>query len=152
MSGHRAFRATRDGAVLSVDEPACNHNGGHIAFGPDGYLWIGFGDGGGANDMFNHGQNLDSLLATMVRIDPQGLRRERPTPSPPTTRLSTAGPGLRFGPTAPAIRGGSRSTQATGDLWIADVGQNEWEEIHVLLGRRRMGTRLQPGMALVRGQ
>ena len=130
MSGHRV-QGDQGRTVLSVEQPACNHNGGHIAFGPDGNLWIGLGDGGGANDMFNHGQNLDSLLATMVRIDPQ------------------ANGGANYGIPAdnPFVNGGARPEiwaygarnpwrfsfdRATGDLWIADVGQNDWEEIHVL--------------------
>ena len=130
MSGHRV-QGDRGRAVLSVNEPACNHNGGHIAFGPEGYLWLGFGDGGGANDMFNHGQNLDSLLATMVRIDPE----------------ATGESGYAIPADNPFVNGGAQPEiwaygarnpwrfsfdRATGDLWIADVGQNDWEEIHVL--------------------
>ena len=64
-------RGDQGRTVLSANQPACNHNGGHITFGPDGYLWIGFGDGGGRDDMFSHGQNLNSLLGTIVRIDPE---------------------------------------------------------------------------------
>ena len=71
-------RGDQGQTVLSADQPACNHNGGHIALGPDGYLWIGLGDGGGANDMFNHGQNLDSLLATILRINPEAESSQTP--------------------------------------------------------------------------
>ncbi len=130
MSGHRA-QSDQGRAVLSVDEPACNHNGGHIAFGPDGYLWIGFGDGGGANDMFNHGQNLDSLLATMVRIDPQAFGES-------AYSIPADNPFVDGGARPEIWAYGARNPwrfsfdQATGDLWFADVGQNEWEEIHVL--------------------
>ncbi len=130
MSGH-SVQGDQGRTVLSVAQPACNHNGGHIAFGPDGNLWIGLGDGGGANDMFNHGQNLDSLLATMVRIDPGasgGADYAIPSDNP------FAGGGGRpeiwvYGARNPwrfSFDGDS------GDLWIADVGQNDWEEIHVL--------------------
>lgn len=130
MSGHRA-QSDQGRAVLSVDEPACNHNGGHIAFGPDGYLWIGFGDGGGANDMFNHGQNLDSLLATMVRIDPEASDEGGYT-IPEDNPFGDGG--ARPEIWAYGARNPWRFSfdRATGDLWIADVGQNEWEEIHVL--------------------
>ena len=130
MSGHRV-QGDQGRRVLSVDEPACNHNGGHIAFAPDGYLWIGFGDGGGANDMFNHGQNLDSLLATMVRIDPQASDESGYT-------IPADNPFVDGGARAEIWAYGARNPwrfsfdTATGDLWIADVGQNEWEEIHVL--------------------
>lgn len=130
MSGHWV-RGEEGRTVLSVDQPFCNHNGGHITFGPDGYLWVGFGDGGGANDQFGHGQNLDSLLATMVRIDPE----------------ATGEAGYSIPGDNPFADGGGRPEiwvygarnpwrfsfdRATDDLWIADVGQNEWEEIHVL--------------------
>ncbi|WP_420437224.1 PQQ-dependent sugar dehydrogenase [Candidatus Poriferisodalis sp.] len=117
--------------LLALDQPACNHNGGDLAFGPDGNLWAGFGDGGGANDRFGHGQDSSTLLGTMVRINPD--------PS------SGRGYGIPAGNPF-ASRGGAPEVWAygarnpwrfsfdrlTGDLWIADVGQNRIEEIHVL--------------------
>ncbi|WP_419847714.1 PQQ-dependent sugar dehydrogenase [Candidatus Poriferisocius sp.] len=117
--------------VLSVDQPACNHNGGHIAFGPDGYLWIGFGDGGGRDDMFNQGQNLNTLLATMLRIDPEANGNS-------AYSIPTDNPFADGGGRAEIWHYGARNPwrfsfdRTTDDLWIADVGQNEWEEIHVL--------------------
>ncbi len=117
--------------VLDVDQPACNHNGGHIAFGPDGYLWIGFGDGGGRDDMFNQGQNLDTLLATMIRIDPEADGNA-------DYSIPADNPFADGGGRAEIWHYGARNPwrfsfdRTTGDLWIADVGQNEWEEIHVL--------------------
>ena len=130
MSGQRV-RGDQGRVVLSVDQPFCNHNGGHIAFGPDGYLWLGFGDGGGANDQFGHGQNLDSLLATIVRIDPE--------PDDEADYAVPSGNPFAAGGARPEIWAyGARNPwrfsfdRATGDLWIADVGQNDWEEIHVL--------------------
>ncbi|MYB09894.1 MAG: PQQ-dependent sugar dehydrogenase [Acidimicrobiia bacterium] len=117
--------------VLSVDEPACNHNGGHIVVGPDGYLWIGFGDGGGRDDMFNQGQDLDTLLATMVRIDSKsdgGSAYSIPADNPFADGVGRAEI-WHYGARNPWRFSFDR---ATGDLWIADVGQNTWEEIHVL--------------------
>ena len=117
--------------VLRADQPACNHNGGHIAFGPDGYLWIGFGDGGGRDDMFNQGQNLDTLLATMVRIDPEA-------DGDSAYSIPADNPFANGGGRAEIWAYGARNPwrfsfdRDTGDLWIADVGQNTWEEIHVL--------------------
>lgn len=117
--------------VLRADQPACNHNGGHIAFGPDGYLWIGFGDGGGRDDMFNQGQNLDTLLATMVRIDPEAGGDS-------AYSIPADNPFASGGGRAEIWAYGARNPwrfsfdRTTDDLWIADVGQNEWEEIHVL--------------------
>jgi glucose/arabinose dehydrogenase len=58
--------------VLRIDQPAANHNGGNLVFGPDGYLWVGTGDGGGANDRFGNGQNPQSLLGKMLRLDVTG--------------------------------------------------------------------------------
>ncbi|MCY4036117.1 MAG: PQQ-dependent sugar dehydrogenase [bacterium] len=117
--------------VLSVKQPFCNHNGGHIAVGPDGHLWAGFGDGGGANDQFGHGQNLDSLLGAMVRIDPETGREG-------TYVIPLDNPFVGGRERAEIWAYGARNPwrfsfdRITGDLWIADVGQNEWEEIHVL--------------------
>ena len=117
--------------VLDADQPACNHNGGHIAFGPDGYLWIGFGDGGGRDDMFNQGQNLDTLLAAMVRIDPEA-------DGDSDYSIPADNPFADGGGRAEIWHYGARNPwrfsfdRTTGDLWIADVGQNEWEEVHVL--------------------
>ena len=130
MSGQWA-RGDQGRTVLSADQPACNHNGGHIAFGPDGYLWIGFGDGGGRDDMFNHGQNLDTLLATLVRIEPEA-DDEADYAIPPDNPFAD-GEGRPeiwvYGARNPWRFSFDRTTD---DLWIADVGQNTWEEIHVL--------------------
>lgn len=117
--------------LLSASQPACNHNGGHIAVGPDGYLWIAFGDGGGRDDMFNQGQDLDTLLAAMVRIDPKADGSS-------AYSIPTDNPFARGGGRAEIWHYGARNPwrfsfdRATDDLWIADVGQNTWEEIHVL--------------------
>ena len=117
--------------LMRVSQPACNHNGGHIAVGPDGFLWIGFGDGGGRDDMFNQGQDLDTLLATMVRIDPEADGGS-------AYSIPTDNPFADGGGRAEIWHYGARNPwrfsfdRATGDLWIADVGQNTWEEIHVL--------------------
>ena len=117
--------------LLALDQPACNHNGGELTFGPDGNLWAGFGDGGGANDRFGHGQDPHTLLGTMVRVDPD----------PPSGRGYgiPAGNPYASGGGAPEVWAyGARNPwrfsfdRLTGDLWIADVGQNRIEEIHVL--------------------
>ena len=130
MSGQRV-RGDQGRMVMSVDQPLCNHNGGHIAFGPDGNLWLGFGDGGGANDQLGHGQNLDSLLATMVRIDPEVSDESGYTiPADNPFTDGEARPEIwAYGARNPWRFSFDR---ATGDLWIADVGQNDWEEVHVL--------------------
>ena len=117
--------------VLSANQPACNHNGGHITFGPDGYLWIGLGDGGGRDDMFNQGQDLDTLLAAMLRIDPEAT-------GDAAYAIPADNPFVNGGGRAEIWAYGARNPwrfsfdRDTDDLWIADVGQNTWEEIHVL--------------------
>jgi glucose/arabinose dehydrogenase len=60
--------------ILRLEQPAGNHNGGHLAFGPDGYLYIGTGDGGAANDRFGNGQNGRTLLAAILRLDVDGAQ------------------------------------------------------------------------------
>ncbi|MCC6177537.1 MAG: PQQ-dependent sugar dehydrogenase [Chloroflexi bacterium] len=116
--------------VLWLDQPAQNHNGGMLLFGPDDYLWIGTGDGGGSGDRFQNAQNRQSLLGKMLRIDvdsgdPYGIPPDNPYVGATDTRPEIWGSGLR-NPWRYSF------DRATGDLWIADVGQNAWEEIDVL--------------------
>ena len=116
--------------LLALDQPACNHNGGDLTFGPDGNLWIGFGDGGGADDVYGQGQDRDTLLGAVLRIDPD----------PPSGRGYGIPAGNPFpSGSAPEVWAyGARNPwrfsfdRLTGDLWIADVGQNRIEEIGVL--------------------
>jgi glucose/sorbosone dehydrogenase len=126
----------RWGAVSTeIVQPFANHNGGHIAFGPDGYLYIGMGDGGSANDPQNNAQNATSLLGKMLRID---VNVPSSDPNgyvvPPTNRWVNDSivrheiwaAGLRnpwkFSFDPPALGG-------YGSLIIGDVGQSDWEEI-----------------------
>jgi glucose/arabinose dehydrogenase len=120
--------------ILSIDNPAPNHNGGMIAFGSDGYLYIGTGDGGGAGDPFQNGQNTFSYLGKLLRIDvdaPQAARKPgRPYGVPednPFVRLSAYRPEIW----ALGLRNPWRFAfdPANGDLFIADVGQDAWEEV-----------------------
>jgi glucose/arabinose dehydrogenase len=114
--------------LLRLDQPAANHNGGNLVFGPDGYLWIGTGDGGGAGDRFNQGQNPRTLLGAMLRIDVSG---ESGYSIPPDNPYAAGGDG------APEVWAyGLRNPwrysfdRETGDLWLADVGQGAWEEVN----------------------
>lgn len=115
--------------VLRVDQPFGNHNGGHLAFGPDGYLYAGLGDGGSAGDPFGNAQSLDSLLGKMLRIDPRpedGRPYGVPADNPFTDR-----PGARPEIWSLGLRNPWRYSfdRVTGDLWIGDVGQDAREEI-----------------------
>jgi glucose/arabinose dehydrogenase len=113
--------------LLTLPQPAANHNGGHLLFAPDGYLWIGTGDGGAANDRFENGQNTNSLLGAMLRIDVSGERGYTIPPDNPFVGGGGAPEIWAFGLRNPWRYSFDR---LTGDLWIADVGQNEWEEVH----------------------
>ena len=113
--------------ILTVDQPAANHNGGQIAFGRDGYLYIGMGDGGGSGDPWGSGQNRGTLLGKMLRIDvdggaPYAIPRDNPFVGQSGTRPEIWALGLR-NPWRFTV------DRSTGDLWIGDVGQNEIEEI-----------------------
>ena len=137
--------------VLNVSQPACNHNGGHIVYGPDGYLWIGLGDGGGRDDMFDHGQNLDSLLGTLLRIDPESSGEA--SYSIPTDNPFADGGGrpeiFHYGARNPWRFSFDRETD---DLWIADVGQNTWEEIHLLTATDQWNPGANLGWPLFEGE
>jgi glucose/arabinose dehydrogenase len=114
--------------LLTTRQPADNHNGGMIAFGPDGYLYFGLGDGGGANDRYGHGQNLGTILGTLLRIDVSGDSAVVPADNPFVSREAARPEIWAYG-----LRNPWRFSfdRLTGDLWIADVGQNQWEEINV---------------------
>jgi glucose/arabinose dehydrogenase len=115
--------------LLRLEQPFANHNGGHLLFGPDGYLYIGTGDGGSGGDPEGNAQNLDSLLGKMLRIDvDHGDLYAIPSDNP------FAYGGGRPEIWASGLRNPWRYTfdRATGDLYIADVGQNKWEEINLL--------------------
>lgn len=114
--------------LLTAAQPAANHNGGMLAFGPDGYLYAGLGDGGAANDRFGHGQNLASILGTVVRIDVSGDGAAAPADNPFVGQPDARPEIWAFG-----LRNPWRFSfdRLTGDLWIADVGQNQWEEVNL---------------------
>ncbi len=109
--------------LLYIPQPYANHNGGGMAFGPDGYLYLGLGDGGSAGDPQNNAQNPRSLLGKLLRID---VNRGDPYTIPPDNPFSNEiwAYGLR-NPWRFAF-------DLDGTLYIADVGQNKWEEVNVL--------------------
>ena len=116
--------------LLDIVQPYSNHNGGQLEFGEDGYLYIGLGDGGSAGDPKNNGQNKNSLLGSVLRIDvdsgtPYGIPQSNPFINIKNTKKEIWLYGLRnpwrfsFDP-------------KTKEIYIGDVGQNNWEEIHVV--------------------
>ncbi|HET7725718.1 MAG TPA: PQQ-dependent sugar dehydrogenase [Candidatus Limnocylindrales bacterium] len=117
--------------LLTIDQPYPNHNGGALAFGPDGFLHIATGDGGGGGDPQDHAERLDTLLGKILRIDvdtddaqPYGIPADNPFAGDPTARPEIAHFGLR-NPWRIAF------DRETGDLWIGDVGQGRYEELDV---------------------
>ncbi len=114
--------------LLTINHRAFgNHNGGQLQFGPDGYLYAGTGDGGGAGDTLGNGQNLQALLGKMLRIDVDSASPYAIPPSNPFANRNDAKKEIW----AYGLRNPWRFSfdRATGDLWIADVGQDAWEEI-----------------------
>ena len=135
--------------IMKIEQPYANHNGGELVFGPDGYLYIGSGDGGWEGDVLNAGQRLDTLLAKILRIDVNKASDTKNYSIPATNPF-------RFKPQQMKLFGVSEKTfseihpkakpeiwayglrnplkmqfdRKTGDLYIADVGQNHWEEIN----------------------
>ena len=118
--------------VLFVEQPFSNHNGGNLVFGPDGYLYVGLGDGGSAGDPMGNAQSLDTLLGKMLRISPRpsgGRPYGIPSDNPFVGREGARPEIWAFGLRNPWRYSFDRKT---GDLWIGDVGQNAREEIDVL--------------------
>ncbi|MBM4783788.1 MAG: hypothetical protein GQE15_39470 [Archangiaceae bacterium] len=161
------FRTTDDGLtfdpaseerLLELDQPYTNHNGGNIAFGPDGFLYIGFGDGGSGGDPLGSGQRTDTNLGKFLRIDvnvPAAQRYAIPPTNPfasgtvcnngRSTMIADAGAGQTRCAEIYAL--GVRNPwrwsfdTGTGDLWAGDVGQGTWEEVDVITNGGNYGWR-----------
>lgn len=135
FAGGRADPASRR-ELLRVDQPASNHNGGDLHLGPDGLLYVALGDGGGSGDPGNHGQRPSTLLGSILRIDPTRPGDGRGYGIPGDNPFAAGGSDSGGAPEVYlyGVRNPWRIAfdAATGDLWVADVGQNQWEEITFL--------------------
>jgi len=119
--------------IMEVEQPYSNHNAGQLAFGPDGYLYVALGDGGSAGDPLGNGQNLTTLLGSILRIDVNGLS------GPGDYGIPADNPfvgveGAQEEIWAYGLRNPWRFSfdSTTGLLWAGDVGQNSWEEIDII--------------------
>lgn len=139
------FKLKNERILLEIEQPYSNHNGGHLEFGPDGYLYIGLGDGGWRDDPHNYGQNPQVLLGKMLRIDvkpsesmPYSIPPDNPYTKNPSWRKEIYAIGLRnpwkysFHPN-------------NGKLIVADVGQDEFEEISIVENGKNYGWRIKEG-------
>ncbi|MFK7821085.1 MAG: PQQ-dependent sugar dehydrogenase [Planctomycetaceae bacterium] len=119
--------------VMSIKQPFMNHNGGSMEFGPDGYLYIGMGDGGSRNDPYGNGQKLDTMMGKILRIDVNGTDGDKnyaiPADNPFVGREGVLPEIYSYG-----WRNVWRLSfdSANGRLWAADVGQDLWEEVNVV--------------------
>lgn len=149
---HRADPAS-EVRLLQVAQPYANHNGGGLAFGPDGYLYIGLGDGGSAGDPKDNGQNPNALLGKLLRLD---VDRGNPYAIPADNPFAAGGGAPEVW--ALGLRNPWRFAfdLRTGDLYIGDVGQNAWEEIDFLPagapGGANFGWRYREGAHPYKGQ
>ncbi|HEX7026516.1 MAG TPA: PQQ-dependent sugar dehydrogenase, partial [Gammaproteobacteria bacterium] len=142
---HGLTLATSSGAQLTrddlieVEQPYTNHNGGHIAFGPDNFLYFGLGDGGSSNDPDNNAQDLSTPLGSMLRIATNG----DPAPGNPFINDPGADPRIY----AYGLRNPWRWSfdRQTGELWLGDVGQNRAEEIDIIVSGGNYGWRCREG-------
>ncbi len=141
--------------LLQVPQPFGNHKGGELAFGPDGYLYLGLGDGGAGGDPYNSGQNLSRLLAKMLRIDVNartqvgdgdrahelnyGIPRDNPFVTDTNARPEIFAYGLR-NPWRYSF------DRQTGALWVGDVGQDLWEEVDIVTNGGNYGWSIREGL------
>ncbi len=136
--------------ILKIAQPYQNHNGGQNAFGPDGYLYVGMGDGGSGGDPHGNGQDTRALLGKMLRID---VDKEKPyavPPDNPFVGLKGYRPEIwAYGLRNPWRFGFDRST---GALWCADVGQNSFEEIDVIVKGGNYGWNIMEGNSCFRAE
>jgi glucose/arabinose dehydrogenase len=141
--------AASERAVMEVSQPFGNHNGGMLLFGPDGMLYIALGDGGGAGDSAGNAQNISNVLGSVLRIDidPPGVPYGIPADNPFVGATAANGQPARGEIWAFGLRNPWRLAfdRETGDLWAADVGQNENEEVDLIVKGGNYGWNLLEG-------
>lgn len=140
--GGRTIDPDSEQVVLAVEQPYSNHNGGDLAFGPDGYLYFGFGDGGSGGDPQGNAQDPDTLLGKLIRIDVDG---GDPYAIPADNPFAAGGGRPEI--FALGLRNPWRFSfdRDTGALWAGDVGQNLWEEVNRIERGKNYGWNIKEG-------
>ena len=147
----QTLNAASEEVIMTVDQPATNHNGGNVAFGPDGFLYVGFGDGGGSGDPDGNGQDTRTLMGAIVRVDveggsPYGIPAGNPFEA---NAVCTGGSGVDDCPEIYAwgLRNPWRFgfDTVTSKLWAGDVGQSSWEEVDVITAGGNYGWNVREG-------
>ncbi len=139
--------------LLRVEQPYPNHNGGMLAFGPDGYLYVGLGDGGSGGDPQNRAQDLGTLLGKILRIDVDG-RDPGLGYAVPASNPFVGKAGVRPEIWLSGVRNPWRFSfdAKTGDLWVGDVGQSTWEEVDRMTAASGGGAGANLGWRLMEGR
>ncbi len=145
IDGGQTLEPTSEEIIMTVLQPETNHNGGDIAFGPDGFLYASFGDGGGSGDPREYGQDDGNLHGTIVRIDVDGAAPYEVPPGNPNFGNGVCTQGFGGAPCPEIFAWGLRNPwrmsfdRVTGRLWTGDVGQGAWEEIDVIVNGGNYG-------------
>jgi glucose/arabinose dehydrogenase len=138
---------TSEKIILEIKQPYANHNGGGIVFGPDGYLYIGMGDGGWMGDPHGHGQNLRTRLGAMLRIDVDQPQKNKPYGIPKDNPFAGNNKKYKEEIYAYGLRNPWRFSfdSVTNNLWVADVGQDAIEEVNILEKGKNYGWNIMEG-------
>jgi len=147
VPGTGQFDVTSEEIILTLDQPFSNHNGGQVRFGPDGFLYISLGDGGGAGDPLENGQDRTTLFGTILRIDIDQTQGSMNYAIPPDNPFAGNNQGLREEIFAYGLRNPFRFSfdADNGRLWAGDVGQNRVEEIDIISSGANYGWNIMEG-------